>query len=89
MIDLLFKAATSKRPPWYAESAVDSIVCEAITMIFRVPKLVILGINNVQTEKWDAVVDCFELLFSRPKWVEMLHGVWNMIEDEKPLEVKK
>jgi len=64
-------------------------------MIFRVPKLVILGVdvatgtNNVQTEKWDAVVDCFELLFSRPKWVEMLHGVWNMIEDEKPLEVKK
>ena len=67
-------------------------------MIFRVPKLVILGvdivvgINNLQTEKegaWDAVVDCFELLFSRPKWVEMLHGVWNMIEDEKPLEVKR
>ena len=59
-------------------------------MIFRVPKLVIPGvdividINNLQTEKegeWDAVVDFSKLLFSRPGWAEMLHGVWNTIED--------
>jgi len=57
-------------------------------MIFRLPELVIPGVDimievgcsDVQKRKeqdWEALVNCLKLLTSRPKWVELLLGVWN------------
>jgi len=98
VIDLLFRAANIERPPWYADLEVDAILCESVAMIFRLPELVIPGVDikvscsDVQKGKerdWDALVDCLKLLTSRPKWVELLLGVWNRIEAEKPLELRK
>ena len=98
IIDKLFKAAAFKRPPWYAESAVDGIVCETIIMLFRVPDLVIPGLTTKiddeglqkeVEEEWQSVMECVEILVSRPKWVELIHGVWNMIEDEDCNAVKR
>ena len=93
VIDLIFKAATIQRPPWYADSEVDSILCESLAMIFRLPDSAIPGVDfkvgssDVQKEReedWGALVDCLRLLTSRPNWVELLLGVRNRLEGAKP-----
>jgi hypothetical protein len=98
VIDLLFKAAALDRPPWYADLEAGSILCESIVLIFCLPELLVPGVDtktdssDVQKEmeqEWVALVDCLKLLTSRPKWVDLLLGVWNHIEAEKPQEVKK
>lgn len=98
IIDLIFKAATIQRPPWYADSEVDSILCESLAMIFRLPDLVIpgmdikVGYDSVQKEwdeDWEAFVDCLRLLTLRPNLVESLLGVWNRLEGEKAHVLKR
>jgi hypothetical protein len=46
-------------------------------------------IQNEKEEEWDAFVDCLRLLTSKPNWVDLLLGVWNRIEVEKPQELKR
>jgi hypothetical protein len=98
VIELLFRAANLQRPPWYADLEVDSILCESVLMIFRLPELVVPGVDvkvkssdiqNEKEEEWDAFVDCLRLLTSKPNWVDLLLGVWNRIEVEKPQELKR
>lgn len=87
-----------ERPPWYADLEAGSIVCESIVLIFRIPELAIPWVNvkvdssDVQTEKeqeWNSLVDCLKLLTSRPKWLDLLLGVWNYLEAEKPNHLRK
>jgi hypothetical protein len=78
VIDLLFKIAAMERP-WYADLEAGSILCKSIALIFRLPELVIPGVDikvdngDAQKEKeeeWDALVECLKLLTSRPKRVD-------------------
>jgi hypothetical protein len=98
VIDLLFKIAAMERPPWYADLEAGSILCESIVLIFRLPELAIpwmdmkLDSGDVQKEmeqEWDALIDCLKLLMSRPKWMDLLHGVWDYLEAEKPKQLQK
>ncbi|KAF9530029.1 hypothetical protein CPB83DRAFT_197704 [Crepidotus variabilis] len=98
IVDLLFNAAAIKRPPWYAELATDSIICESLAMLFRVPDLTMAGVDVLlpnqdlqeeRTRKWAALLDCLRILVSRPNWVGMFHEVLNMLEDERPSDVKR
>jgi hypothetical protein len=98
VIDLLFRAAAIERPPWYADLDAGSILCESIVLIFRLPELVVPGVDvkaeNIDIQKemeeeWDALGDCLKLLISRPNWVDLILDVWNHNEAEKPHELKK
>ncbi|KDR68426.1 hypothetical protein GALMADRAFT_231393 [Galerina marginata CBS 339.88] len=97
VLDLLFKCASIPRPPWYPELAIDSIVSEGIIMFFRVPRNKIPGIEvNLDHEsqkeadtQWKAVLASCKLLTSRPNWVGLLLGVWDMIADEKWQDLKR
>jgi len=97
LIDLLFKCAAVPRDAWYPELQVDSIICEAIVMLFRIPIFSVPGIpisldydfQTTTEEEWKAVLDSLKLFTSRPNWVQMILGVWEMMEDETPQSVRK
>lgn len=97
LIDLLFQCALFPRPPWYPESQVDSISCESLAMLFRVPPETIPGISiNLENDFQGAieedkkgVTDSLKILTARPKWTEKIIAVWNKIDNEKIHELKK
>lgn len=97
LIDLLFKCAAVPREAWYPELQVDSIICEAIVMLFRVPIFCVPGIlvsldydfQKTTEEEWTAVLDSLKLFMSRPNWAQMILGVWERMEDETPQSIKK
>ncbi|KIM42138.1 hypothetical protein M413DRAFT_444606 [Hebeloma cylindrosporum] len=97
LIDLLFKCAAVPREAWYPELQVDSIICEAIVMLFRVPSFSLPGVSinldydfqKTTEEEWAAVLDSLKLFTSRPNWSQMILGVWEMMENETPQSVKK
>jgi hypothetical protein len=85
------------RPPWYPESQVDSIACEALTTLFRVSPNSVLGIKvspddpaqqKIDGDEWIGLVDSLKVLTSRPIWVEMIIGVWNKVDGERWKEIK-
>lgn len=98
VIEHIFKAAAVGRPPWYANLEVDSILSESVVLIFHLPELVIPGVDikvdhsDIQQElekEWGAFINCLKLLTSRPNWVDLILGVWNRMEAEKPHKLKK
>lgn len=97
ILDLLFKCTATPRPPYYPELAVDSMLSEAIVMMFRIPQLTIPGISieldrpaqqEAERER-EAVLAAAKLLTTRPGWVDMIFKVWDMITDEKWQDLKR
>jgi len=74
------------RPPWYPDSVVNSVMCEGLVMLFRVPAMMILGINV--GPQWEAVQNSVKLLISRPNWSRLLLGVWDSVTEEKWEDLK-
>lgn len=97
LIDLLFECAVIARPPWYPESHVQSISCEALAMLFRIPPDRTPGISvdlegrfqRDADEDQRGVIDSFKTLTGRPKWTEKIIAVWNKVDNEKAHELKK
>lgn len=91
LVDLLFECATSERHPWYPETQVDAIVCEAIALLFCISLEAVPGIpahpdNDSQQEfkaEHDALIDSLKILTSRPNWAEKIIAVWKKIDNER------
>lgn len=98
IVDLLFQCAIEPRNPWYPETEVDSIACEALVNLFsfplgRIPG-VLVNMDEGEIKEEDkaevhAALDALRLLVSRPHWASKILAVWKKLDEEKWPKVKR
>jgi hypothetical protein len=74
LVDLLFRCPVLPRPPWYPQSQVDSIACQALAIFFHVSPSSVLGVavsfddpqQKIVDDEWTGLVDSLKVFTSRP-----------------------
>lgn len=91
LLDLMFRCASLPRFPWYPECQMDSLLCESLTLLFRVPHGFIPALHikldhdaqKAAAGEWDTVLQGVKILLDRPKGLRHVLEAWEALEDEK------
>jgi hypothetical protein len=86
IVDLLLDCGCQPRYPWYPETEIQAVACEALTNIATHP-----GVEITESDHEDikASLEIIRILTSRPNWWSKLVNIWKTMETEKAKDVMR